>query len=73
MSEIRSWKFRVCDFEDVEYYVDEAGRVIGRHEAEVFRGPPAEAAKEADRRARLWEKKNDQLAATAVYEVALHD
>jgi hypothetical protein len=59
----RRWLYEVTDFDDASSYVDENGNEISRDDAREHIATDAEAATEADRRADLWETKQDALVA----------
>ena len=59
----RRWLYEVTDFSDASSYVDDDGNEIRQDDAKEHIATEAEAAIEADRRADLWETKQDALVA----------
>ena len=59
----RRWLYTVTDWNDDETLVDENGDEVFRDDAKEHIATDAEAAIEADRRADLWETKQDALVA----------
>jgi hypothetical protein len=59
----RRWLYTVTDWNDDESHVDENGEEVCRDDAKEHVATDAEAAIEADRRADLWETKQDALVA----------
>ena len=60
---IRRWLFSITDWEDTEYYVNEEGEEIDYSDAQEFIGGSYAAEKKAERRANMWEEKNQAFAA----------
>ena len=63
----RRWFFSVTDWEDTEYYLNEEGEEIDYSDAQEFIGGLYAAAKEAERRADMWEEKNQAFAARVTH------
>lgn len=59
----RRWLYSVIDFNDDECYIDENGREIDCSDAKEHIATDADAITEGDRRADLWEKEQDAIAA----------
>lgn len=64
----RRWLYEVTDWNDDSAYMDENGEEVCRDDAKEHIGTDAEATIESDRRADLWETKQNALAA----RVTLH-
>ena len=61
----RRWLYTVTDWDDREEYVDANGEEVCRDDAKEHIATDAEASEESDRRADLWETKQDALVASA--------
>ena|SRR3990167_1880807 len=59
----RRWLYTVTDWDDATSYVDENGDEVCLDDAREHIANDSEAATEADRRADMWETKQDALAA----------
>lgn len=59
----RRWLYTVTDWNEDESHVDENGDEVCRDDAKEHIATDAEATIEADRRADLWETKQDAIAA----------
>lgn len=63
----RRWIYSVTDWNDDVFHVDENGDEIHADEAKEHIATDAEAGIEADRRADLWETKQNALAARVTH------
>ena len=63
----RRWTFSIQDWNDHETYVTENGAETDYSDAKEFIGTGSEAQCEADRRADLWETKQNALAARVTF------